>query len=41
MVLIKEKKKGEERDIGERRESSKSRITKVSLWAIYTHTSIK
>ena len=38
MILIKEKARGEERHIGERRESRKSRITKVPLWAIYTHT---
>ena len=37
MILIKEKKRGEERHIGERRESSKSRITKIPLWAMYTH----
>ena len=29
MILITEKKRGEERHIGERRESSKSRIIKV------------
>ena len=38
MILIKENKRGEERHIGERRESRKSRITKVTLWAICTHT---
>ena len=38
VILIKEKKRGEERYIGERRESSKSRVTKVPLWAIYIHT---
>ena len=39
MILIKEKKRGEERHIGERREIEKSRIIKVPLWLIYTHTS--
>ena len=38
MIFIKENKRGEESHIGERRESRKSRITKVQLWAIYTHT---
>ena len=38
MILIKKKKRGEERYIGERRESRKSRITKVQLSARYTHT---
>ena len=36
MMLIKEKNSVDERHIGERRESSKSIITKVSLWPIYT-----
>ena len=31
MILIKEKKRGEERHIGERRESRKFRIIKVSF----------
>ena len=38
MILIKEKKREKEGHIGERRESNKSRINKVSLWPIYTHT---
>ena len=38
MIFIKENKRGEERHTWERRESSKSRIIKVPLWAIYTHS---
>ena len=41
MMLIKEKKTAEERHIGKRRESSKTRITKVPLWAICTHKKVK
>ena len=37
MMKVREKKRGEEIHIGERRESNKSRITKVPLSAIYTH----
>ena len=38
MILIEEKKRGEERHIRERRESRKSRITKVPLSVVYTLT---
>ena len=37
MILTKKKKRGEERHIGERRESKKSRIIKVTLCLIETH----
>ena len=38
MISVKENKGGKEIHIGERGESSKSRIAKVPFWAIYTHT---
>ena len=37
MILIKEKNRGEEKYIGKRRESRKSRITKELLCVVYTH----
>ena len=41
MILIEKMKREEERHIGERTESSKSKIIKVSFWFIYTHTPLK
>ena len=41
MILIKEKKRGEKRHIGEMRERIKSRITKVPLWAIYDEVNMQ
>ena len=38
MILIKEKKRGEERHTAKSRESNKYKITKVPSWPIYTHS---